>query len=141
MVGIARQRLSQWADRAEVKLSDGSGSLEAPDQSVDRFVSNYVFDLLSPPLIVRVLEQAHRILAPDGLLCLVSLTYGRGRFAGAISKTWQRIHAFSPALVGGCRPLDLTAVLGPSWLVRYVAPVTNFGLTSQVLVASPSRSG
>jgi len=140
MISIARQRLSHWPDRAEVRLSDGSGSLEAPDQSVDRFVSNYVFDLLSPPLIATVLEQAHRILVADGLLCLVSLTHGNGLLARAVSRTWQRIHALSPALVGGCRPLDLTELLGPSWLVRYVAPLTNFGLTSQVLVASPSRS-
>ncbi len=140
MVGIARQRLSDWSDRAEVKLSDGSGTLEAPDRSVDRFVSNYVFDLLSLPLTATVLEQAHRILMPDGLLCLDSLTYGRGFLARAVCGTWQRIHALSPALVGGCRPLDLTELLGPSWLVRYVAPVTNFALTSQVLVASPLRS-
>jgi ubiquinone/menaquinone biosynthesis C-methylase UbiE len=141
MVGIAQPRLSQWSGRAEVRWSDGSGRLDEPDASVDRFVSNYVFDLLSPQQIANVLTQAHRVLTPDGLLCLVSLTHGRGLISRAVSRTWQRICALSPALVGGCRPLDLTEFLSPQWRIQHLESVASFGLTSQVLVASPEGSG
>ena len=137
MVDIARQRLEPWSRRAEVRRSDGSARLEEPDRSVDRFVSNYVFDLLGPEQINSVLTQAHRVLVPEGLLGLVSLTHGRGWFARAVSKTWQRIHSLSPALVGGCRPLELIEFLDAHWRVRYVDSVTTFGLTSQVVLASP----
>jgi len=137
MVNIARQRLQEWSGRAEVRLSDGSARLEEPDRSVDRFVSNYVFDLLGPEKIAGVLSEAHRVLVPEGLLGLVSLAHGCGRFARLVSKAWQRIHSLSPALLGGCRPLDLTEFLGARWNVRYLDSVTTFGLTSQVLVASP----
>lgn len=140
MVNIARQRLEPWSGRADVRLSDGSVRMEEPDRSVDRFVSNYVFDLLGPEQINRVLTQAHRVLVPEGLLGLVSLTHGRGRFAHVVSETWQRIHSLSPVLVGGCRPLDLIEFLGAPWRIRYVDSVTTFGLTSQVLVASPVES-
>ncbi|MGO9060521.1 MAG: class I SAM-dependent methyltransferase [Candidatus Binataceae bacterium] len=65
MVNIARQRLEPWSGRADVRLSDGSVRMEEPDRSVDRFVSNYVFDLLGPEQINRVLTQAHRVLVPE----------------------------------------------------------------------------
>jgi ubiquinone/menaquinone biosynthesis C-methylase UbiE len=141
MVGIARQRLGEWPGRAEVRLSDGSGKLEQPDSSADRFVSNYVFDLLAPQQIASVLTQAHRVLVPDGLLCLVSLTHGRSLISRAVSRTWQRICALSPALVGGCRPLDLTEFLSPQWRIQHLESVASFGLTSQVLIASREESG
>ncbi len=140
MVGIARrapESIGPIGPRSSCPT--GLAPLRCPIKAWTGLFPTTFFDLLSLPLIATVLEQAHRILVPDGLLCLVSLTYGRGFLARAVCATWQRIHALSPALVGGCRPLDLTGLLGPSWLVRYAAPVTNFALTSQVLVASPSR--
>ena len=135
MVEIARQRLHEWKVRAEVRQSDGSARLKEADQSVDRFVSIYVFDLLSADMIGAVLAEARRVLAPDGLLCLVSLTYGRTLFARMLSQAWQAIHSLSPGLVGGCRPLDLTAFVGAHWRIRYLDSVTSFGLTSQVVIA------
>ena len=42
----------------------------------DRFVSNYVFDLLSGEDIHALLKEAHRVLVPDGYLCASSLTEG-----------------------------------------------------------------
>jgi hypothetical protein len=104
-------------------------------------VSNYVFDLLAPQQIASVLTEAHRVLVPDGLLCLVSLTHGRSLISRAVSRTWQRICVLSPALVGGCRPLDLTEFLSPQWRIQHLESVAAFGLTSQVVVASPQGAG
>jgi hypothetical protein len=97
--------------------------------------------LFGPEQIASVLTQAHRVLAPDGLLCLVSLTHGRSLISRAVSRTWQRICMLSPALVGGCRPLDLTEFLSRQWRIQHLESVASFGLTSQVLVASPQGGG
>ena len=48
MVRLATSRLKTWAGRTTIKLSDGSPRLHEPDGVFDRFVSNYVFELLAP---------------------------------------------------------------------------------------------
>src|SRR5205807_415081 len=69
MAALARRRLEPFGSRAQVRLTNGSTPLEVQHRSFDRFVSTYVFDLLSGEAIDRVLKEAHRILAPEGLLC------------------------------------------------------------------------
>jgi ubiquinone/menaquinone biosynthesis C-methylase UbiE len=139
MVRLAQERLAPFAARAEVVLTDGSPPAAEPTASRDRFVSSYVLDLLSEEDIAAVLREAHRILAPGGLLCLTSLSTGIGALSRFVSGTWSRVHALRPALVGGCRPLDLTAwVSSSAWLVRHHAKVAPFGVPSEVLVAERS---
>ncbi len=48
MTRLAAPRLKRWAARATVKLSDGSPTLPEGSGAFDHFVSNYVFELLSP---------------------------------------------------------------------------------------------
>jgi hypothetical protein len=49
------------------------------------------------------------------------------------------VHALRPALVGGCRPLELTAWVSSSeWRVRHHSRVAPFGVPSEVLVAERS---
>ncbi len=137
MVRLARERVAEFGDRARVHLSDGSPQLNVPDASADRFVANYVLDLLPIPDIEAVLDEAHRVLGPEGLLCLVSLTYGQGPLSRMIVWTWQRVHRFDPRLVGGCRPLRLEEFVPPdSWTIRHREVVVSFGIPSEVLVAS-----
>src|SRR5262249_55091134 len=66
MVGLATDRLRRWSDRATVALVEGGRGLPATDGSADRFVANYVFDLLSPEGTVASLAEARRVLAPGG---------------------------------------------------------------------------
>ncbi len=137
MVRIARERLRRWSDRVEVRLSDGSTKLPVPDGSFDRFVSNYVLDLLSKDDISTVLAEAARILSEDGLLCLVSLTYGQGPFSRLVSSAWKQVHAFRPQLVGGCRPIRLLDFLpAKRWRLTCREVVSTFGISSEVVVAS-----
>lgn len=137
MVSLAEERLAPWSERAEVALSDGDAPVEEPSESYDRFVSNYVFDLLSEQDIAGVLREAHRMLAPGGLLCLTGLSTGRGPLSRTVSRLWTRIHALRPALVGGCRPLDLLEQLpGDRWSVRHHQRVSPLGVTSEVVVAA-----
>jgi ubiquinone/menaquinone biosynthesis C-methylase UbiE len=139
MVQLARERLAPFASRAEVVLTDGAPPASEPAASCDRFVSNYVLDLLSEDDISAVLREAHRILEPGGLLCLSGLSTGTGPFSRLVSRAWLRVHALRPALVGGCRPLELVAWLPPQqWRLRHHAKLAPFGVPSEVLVAERS---
>jgi len=140
MVGLARARVARFGGRVGVDLSDGSMNLQAVDGAYDRFVCNYVFDLLSPDDIAALLREAWRILAPEGLLCLCSLTHGPRLVSHMISRAWELVHRFRARLVGGCRPIELLDfVSAPAWEVGYRDVVTRLGLSSEVLVAA--RSG
>ena len=56
MVALTRKRLARFESRAEILQTDGSLTFTFPDASFDRFVSNYVLDLLSPDDIQQVLD-------------------------------------------------------------------------------------
>lgn len=136
MVELARARLAPFGARAEVVLTDGAPPAAEPAASRDRFVSNFVLDLLPEAEIAAVLREAHRILAPGGLLCLAGLSTGTGALSRLVARAWAQVHALRPALVGGCRPLELRAFLDArAWRVRHHAKLAPFGVPSEALVA------
>ncbi len=138
MVGLARERLRRFGDQATVSKSDGSSSTGTAPASVDAFVSNYVLDLLSEEDIRAELAEARRVLKPGGRLCVTSGTWGRAGLSRFVSWLWGRVHALRPSLVGGCRPLRLTDYLaGGEWRVGYANVVVAYGISSEVVVASP----
>lgn len=140
MVGLARERLSRFGAKAHVRQSDGGYHTGLGDHTVDRFVSNYVLDLLSADDIRLVLAEAHRVLREDGLLCAVSLTYGEGLVSSLVARSWKSLHALRPSLVGGCRPLHLQDYVGPdNWRILHRKVVTGYFVPSEVLIAAPNR--
>ena len=121
-----------------MRLCSGDVELPVPDASVDRVVSTYVTDLLSHGDIRRLLEEAKRVLAPDGRLCLVGITHGEHLVARVVSRTWAAIHTLSPSLVGGCRPTSLAPLVASlDWSIIHSAIVQTWGVPSEVLVAGP----
>jgi ubiquinone/menaquinone biosynthesis C-methylase UbiE len=141
MLDLAQRRLRPWAERATVRLSDGSCTLLAVDASADRIMATYVLDLLSKEQIRLFLSEAFRVLAANGLLCLASLSGGQGMFGTLVSSTWRRVHALSPWIVGGSRPIDLTEFLSSSrWQIGCARLIRTMGFTSQVVVASKRAS-
>ena len=55
---------------SELRLGDGSFRYPFPDAGFDRFVATYVLDLLSDRDLGLALQEARRLLAPQGLVCL-----------------------------------------------------------------------
>jgi ubiquinone/menaquinone biosynthesis C-methylase UbiE len=136
MVALSIARLSHWAERAEIKLSDGSAHIEQPGGAFDHFVSNYVFDLLAPEYAASVISEAHRILGNNGKLCLISLGRGKSGLARILTALWEKIWRTKPELVGGCRPVDLLSLLEEQWSIDKYETVTSQGITSEVVVAT-----
>lgn len=135
MVALARERLAPFGARAEVVLTDGSPPAAEPDGSCDRFVSNFVLDLLPEEDIAAMLREAHRMLDGGGLVLLSSLSTGRGVLSRLTARVWALVHAIRPALVGGCRPLALLSWLpSPRWSVLHHAHLMPFGVPSEVVV-------
>lgn len=140
MVALADKRLAAWKSRARVALLEPPAlSLPVDDGCCDRFVATYVFDLLSPDDARALIGEAARVLAPSGLLCLVSLTHGTTATSRIFSAGWQAIGERWPRLVGGCQPIDLRElVAGPAWSITHCEVKVRFAVPSQVLVASRS---
>jgi SAM-dependent methyltransferase len=137
MVSLAQERLKPWSGRARVQQSDGSPRVPESDHALDRFVSTYVFDLLAPGFIDRLLSEAHRLLVPGGKLCLVSMTFGESPLSRTVCWGWQRLWRLSPGIVGGCHPIELSDYLSSgAWKPNHQTKVTSWGVTSEVLVAS-----
>jgi ubiquinone/menaquinone biosynthesis C-methylase UbiE len=136
MIGLARERLRKYDGRATVQLSYGSPTLEENTNSYDRFVSNYVLDLLSEQNAVSMVEEAFRILRPDGLLCMASLTFGKTLLTRMVSSIWHAVYRINAAIVGGCRPIELTDfILESKWATELRTTVSAFGITSEIIVA------
>jgi len=135
MASLARARLEPFASRADVVLTEGGPPIGEEPESYDRFVSSYVFDLLSEEDIRAVLREAHRMLRPGGLLCLTSLSTGVGPLSRSVARAWSWVQTRQPSIVGGCRPIDLLPFLSASsWEVRHHSKLVAFGITSEILV-------
>jgi ubiquinone/menaquinone biosynthesis C-methylase UbiE len=135
MFRLAQARLARFGSRVQVQQTDGSLQFDVPSGNYDRFVSTYVTDLLSTSDIAALFCEAHRLLVPGGRLCLVSLTQGTGLFSRLVMSAWTRLHRLSPTLVGGCRPLELQALLEVGNVqVEYVQTVVAFGIPSEIVI-------
>ncbi len=137
MTALAGRRIDPFKSRARVQQTDGSLRFHFPDGSFDRFVANYVLDLLSPDDITGVIEEAFRLLRDEGLICLLSLTHGRTIVARAVTGLWNCLHYLSPRIVGGCRSLELGGFLADgSWHINYQNVLNSFGIPSEIVVAA-----
>jgi ubiquinone/menaquinone biosynthesis C-methylase UbiE len=136
MVHRTRRRLARFGARADIRQTDGSLRLPLPAGSYDRFLAAYVLDLLSESDLQVVLGEAHRILAPGGLLCLASLGPGSTWSSRLVCRAWSAVNSLAPALLGGCRPIEILPLLAlERWSVSFSRTVTGFAVPTHVVVA------
>lgn len=138
MIGLATQRLARYAERAQVQQTDGAMRFPLPDDAVDRVVITYVLDLLSEPDARQAIAEAKRVLTPAGKLCLASLTSGATVASRLVTTLWSAAFRLHAPMVGGCRPIVLETLLAPDdWIIEHRSVITQFGVPSEILVASP----
>jgi SAM-dependent methyltransferase len=136
MVELASAAVAPWAGRARIELTSGVVLLPIADASADRVLSTYVVDLLSPADAAAFIAEARRVLRPGGVLALASLAPGRTPPARVVTRLWRALWSLNPALLGGCRPLDLGPLIDAGdWSITAHFPVTDWLLSSDVLVA------
>lgn len=136
MVSLAKNRLEPWTERSEVHLINGELDVASYDGPFDRFVSTYVFDLLSLEEIADTLAAARALVHPGGLLCTAGLTYGTGVLSSTTSSVWNLIYTMKPSLVGGCRPLVLGDLISKTqWRILFRDVTVSAAIPSEVLVA------
>lgn len=137
MVHLARETLSEFGQRAQVIETNGTPQIGFPDASFDRFLSTYVLDLLAPSDIAMVLQEAHRVLRPEGLLCLAGITTGHTCGSRIAMTLWQGVNYLWPSLLGGCRPLQLEHLLAANrWQIRYRTLASVRGIASEAVIGS-----
>jgi len=140
MIQLATERLKPFGPRATVTLSSTNIDIPVGDNSIDRFVSTYVFDLLPQDVAEKALDEAQRALQRDGLLCLAGITEGTTFMSRLVMDIWGWIFSQKPALVGGCRPTELEKLLSTAqWQIRHRTVVVAWGIASEVLIAAPIK--
>ena len=137
MLARAGARLKKYTPRAKLRPGDVSLGLTSPDESADRIIATYLFDLLSPSHSKNLLSEMHRALRPGGLICLAGLTpESDDGDMTIISQLWALIQRRWPWIVGGCRPVQMLPLLGETeWKVVAHETVAPRGLASEILIA------
>lgn len=139
MVALARQRLAGFAIRAQIVQSEGDMHFPLADQSVDRVIACYVLDLLSDSDVRQAILEARRVLLPGGKLCLVSLSHGVSLVSRLVCRLWSGLFRLHAPLVGGCRPIHLQPFFDTAqWTIEYQQILTQFGVPSEILIATPT---
>ncbi len=137
MIQLSISRLQEFKDRAKVEQTDGAPKINAPNSSFDRFISNYVLDLLSQEDIHTLMSEAHRVLAKDGKICLASLSCGTTWFSKVVISMLSLVHKLNPSWIGGCRAINIIDYLPKDkWSIDYTASVAPVGVSSQVVIAT-----
>lgn len=103
MLELNRGRLTRFGERVTLRQASDEIALPIMDGYADRFVSNYVLDILSAQEIAALLTEAKRLLKRDGLLCLTGLTHGKGLFSKLWTAFWNLRFDLNPKWVDAGR--------------------------------------
>jgi ubiquinone/menaquinone biosynthesis C-methylase UbiE len=105
MAGVAKERVGTTICRADAR------QLPFKDQAFDRLYAGYVLDLLPFAHLQQLLIDFRRKLAPGGKLVILALTEGVDFPSRFLVWLWKTIFNISPAVCGGCRPLELSTLV------------------------------
>lgn len=101
MARLTRERVGPTICQADAR------HLPFANQAFDRLYASYVLDLLPLADIEQLLIDFHRKLNSHGIMVILALTEGVDLPSRALVKIWKGVFAISPAMCGGCRPLQL----------------------------------
>ncbi len=133
MLRRANQRVSPALQAPPPLCQCDARSLPFADHSFDLVFSSYMLDLLSASDIAIAIQEMRRVLKPSGRLLLLHLSLGNRWF----DRFWGLFYWLVPTLLGGCRPIRLTAYLPHAgFAVREARRITQRGVPTEVILAS-----
>jgi len=133
MAHLAMSRLAACPN-AFVAVGDVRAPLPLRDNSISHAIAAYVLDIFSETEIAGVYEDMHRVLRPGGVFGAVSLTRGETLVSRVTSRAWALLHAMRPQTVGGCRPLDLQALVPRGFESVYAGKTVAGGIASEGVI-------
>ena len=107
MLSRARERVQKSGVLGYVLNIGDAYHLQYADNTFDIILNNYMFDLIPEQDFVIILSEFKRVLRKGGRLVLVNMTKGPRWFNYA----WDRLYRIWPALLGGCRSVELEPFL------------------------------
>jgi len=123
LIRADRRAARSGSDNYCLKIGDAY-ELDFPDDSFDVLINNYMFDLLPQQDFLTVLKEFKRVLRDGGRLAMVNMTMGERWYNGL----WERIYRINPALLGGCRGVELLPQLGACGFIEtkreYISQLT-----------------
>ncbi|OBS10069.1 hypothetical protein Thpro_021119 [Acidihalobacter prosperus] len=135
MIALTQKRLAPHARQAQVVPSGVPLRFPLLDQEADRIVSVFALDLLAEADVAQFFEEAHRCLSAQGKVCLASLHRGASVPSRVVSGAWTALFNRRPALVGGCRAIDLNPFIDRHrWQVAHRRIAAPFLVASEVWV-------
>lgn len=134
---LSRGMLELTRSRADTPLCEGDAArLPFRAGRFDRLFSAYMLDLIPLAEIPTVLAEFRRVLRPGGRLVLVSLTEGVTLASRLFVAGWKLGYRLDPARFGGCRPLQLAALLRDQGFGVERHVVVQRGFPSEILVGT-----
>lgn len=137
MIELSTKRLALYKERIHLIKSTGAINVQLPDESIDRFISNYVLDLLSYDDIDDILNEAYRLLEFNGIISLISITNGKTIISKIVMNTWNFLFKINPKIVGGCRPIKIKNIINKDtrWEIVYENVKIAYGIASEIIIA------
>lgn len=105
--------------------------------SFDRLYAAYVLDLLPFADLPGLIDDFYRVIKSGGRIVITALTEGVDLPSRALIAIWKGVFALSPAMCGGCRPLELLNIVrkaGFKQLEREV--IVQLGIPSEIIIAT-----
>jgi ubiquinone/menaquinone biosynthesis C-methylase UbiE len=131
MLNLTRDRTTALVCQADARR------LPYANHSFDRLYAGYVLDLLPYSDLPGLIVDFGRVLNSAGRLVILALTEGVDKPSRAMVAAWKGIFSLSPAMCGGCRPLQLLNLVrqaGFSQVEREV--IVQLGVPSELIVAT-----
>jgi ubiquinone/menaquinone biosynthesis C-methylase UbiE len=132
---LARGMLNLTRQQADTPLCEGDASaLPFQTAQFDRLFSAYMLDLIPLAEIPHILAEFRRVLHPHGRLVLISLTEGVDPASRLFVSGWKLRYRLNPARFGGCRPLQITALLSQAGFAAERSVVVQHGFPSEIVI-------
>ena len=128
--------LTQERTAAPVCQADAR-QLPYASHSFDRLYAAYVLDLLPYADLPGLIDDFFRVLKSGGRMVITALTGGVDLPSRALVAAWKGVFALSPAMCGGCRPLELLDIVREAGFKQVEREViVQLGIPSEIIVAT-----